>query len=416
MPVPQPPSQPASAPSVDERTLATAALVLEITTAAAGELDLDAILHAALDRLHAVVSFTGGSIALVDGDDLVIRAATGPFQEEALGQRLARGPSRSWMVVETLGSVRVDNVEAAGLRMTGPEASTAVRSWLAVPIERRGIGIGLLEVDSTTPGAFSEADQVLVATVGRALAGPVDLAARYAAEQRATQLRDAFTGVVSHELRTPITTIYGMSQVLRQRHQTMAPETLRQAIVAIEDEADRLRRLAEDLLVLSRAEGGRLSLAQDPLVLGHIIRRTLKGESARWPSHRFESHLAPHLPMVLGEDLHVGQVLQNLLSNAAKYSPAGSLVEVTAVDEPDGATIRVLDEGSGLPPGDPTRLFDLFYRDPGAARQATGAGIGLFVCRQLVEGMGGRVWARPREPRGAEFGFWLPALREEDRD
>ena len=102
MPVPQPPSQPASAPSVDERTLATAALVLEITTAAAGERDLDAILHAALDRLHAVVSFTGGSIALVDGDDLVIRAATGPFQEEALGQRLARGPSRSWTVVETL--------------------------------------------------------------------------------------------------------------------------------------------------------------------------------------------------------------------------------------------------------------------------------------------------------------------------
>jgi len=160
MPVPQPPSQPASAPSVDERTLATAALVLEITTAAAGERELDAILHAALDRLHAVVSFTGGSIALVDGDDLVIRAATGPFQEEALGQRLARGPSRSWTVVETLGSVRVDDVGAAGLRMTGPKASTAVRSWLAVPIERRGIGIGLLEVDSTTPGAFSEADQV----------------------------------------------------------------------------------------------------------------------------------------------------------------------------------------------------------------------------------------------------------------
>jgi len=109
-------------------------------------------------------------------------------------------------------------------------------------------------------------------------------------------------------------------------------------------------------------------------------------------------------------------VLQNLLSNAAKYSPAGSLVEVTAVDEPDGATIRVLDEGPGLPPGDPARLFDLFYRDPGAARQTTGAGIGLFVCRQLVEGMGGRVWARPRQPRGAEFGFWLPALREEDID
>ena len=401
-------------PSAAARTLATAELVLEIATAAGGERDLDAILRAALDRLRGVVPFTGGSIALVDGDDLVIRAATGRFEKEAMGQRLARGPSRSWGVVETREPVRIDDLHATGTRITGPEASKAVHSWLAVPIEWRGVGIGLLEVDSTAVGAFTAEDQALVATIGRALAGPIDLAARYAAEQRATALRDAFTGVISHELRTPITTIYGMSQVLRQRSETMDPDTRQQAIADIEEEADRLRRLAEDLLVLSRAEGGRLVLARDPLVIRHVVRQAVESEGRRWPDHRFSADVPLDLPLVLGEELHVGQVLQNLLSNAAKYSKAGSAIEVRAISDDGGVTITVLDEGEGLPGESTDQLFELFYRAPEAARRASGAGIGLFVCLQLVEAMGGRIWARPREGRGAEFGFWLPALGEDE--
>ena len=397
-----------------DRTLATAELVLEIATAAAGERELDAILRAALDRLHGVVAFTGGSIALVDGDDLIIRAATGPFELEAIGQRLARGGSLSWRVVDSLEPVLVDDLRATSIRMTGEEAAKAMRSWLAVPIEWRGAGIGLLEVDSTSAAAFTEEDQVLVATIGRALAGPIHLSARYAAEQRASALREAFTGVISHELRTPITTIYGMSQVLRQRHDTMDPETRRQSIVDIEEEADRLRRLAEDLLVLSRAEGGRLALARDPLVIRHVIRQAVESEAKRWPDRHFSADVPLDLPLVLGEELHVGQVLQNLLGNAAKYGDPGSTVEVLARAADDGVTTRVLDDGEGLSAESSDQLFELFYRAPEAARRASGAGIGLFVCRQLVEGMGGRIWARPRDGKGAEFGFWLPALGEDE--
>ena len=112
----------------DGRTLATARLVLDITTAAAGERELGAILHAALDRLRGVVAFTGGSIAVVDGDDLVIRAAVGPYEQEAIGQRLARGPSQSWRVIDSLESVRIDDLEAAGRKITGAQASGAVKS------------------------------------------------------------------------------------------------------------------------------------------------------------------------------------------------------------------------------------------------------------------------------------------------
>src|SRR5579859_1221892 len=168
---PEPAAGPAGA---SDRAKATAELVLEIATAAAGERELEAILRVALDRLRDVVAFTGGSIAVVDGDDLVIRAAVGPFEAEALGQRLPRGHGRSWQVVSTLEPVCIDDMQAEGVRATGARAGVEMRSWIAVPISRRGEGIGLLEVDSTLPRAFAIADVELVATVGRALAGPID--------------------------------------------------------------------------------------------------------------------------------------------------------------------------------------------------------------------------------------------------
>jgi signal transduction histidine kinase len=271
-------------------------------------------------------------------------------------------------------------------------------------------------VDSVEPRAFFAEEERLLATIARALAGPIDLAARYAEEERARVLRDAFVGIVSHELRTPITTIYGMSRVLAQRHTTMEPAALAQALDDIEAEADRLRRLTEDLLVLSRAEGGGLVLAQDPLLISHVLRRAVDGEGARWPGHRFELEVAAALPLVLGEDTYLEQVVRNLLGNAAKYSPAGTTVATTASTEDGGVVVRVVDQGPGLGDTPPERLFDLFYRAPDAMRQASGAGIGLFVSRELVASMGGRIWARTAPSGGAEFGFWLPALADEAED
>jgi K+-sensing histidine kinase KdpD len=390
------------------RSSATAQLVLDIATTAAGERELDQILLETLDRLGTVVPLTGGSIALVEGDQLVVRAAVGPFSVEALGQRLTRGPSRSWRVVETLDPYLSGDLRAGGIKVTGPQAAKAVRSWLGVPIVRRGQGIGLLEIDSLEPNAFDNADIQLLSTVVQALSGPIELASHYADERRATALRDAFIGVISHELRTPITTIYGLTKMLRQRLDTLAPEIRRQAIEDVEAEADRLYRLVEDLLVLSRAERGRVEIADEPLLLEKVVRHAVGAEAARWPTREFRLEVEPALPLVLGEATYVDQVARNLLSNAAKYSPAGSTVRVIVATEDDRVTVRVLDAGMGLGAEDSERLFELFYRSGTAARKAAGAGIGLFVCRQLIEAMGGTVWGRGRPEGGAEFGFALP--------
>ena len=244
-----------------------------------------------------------------------------------------------------------------------------------------------------------------------------DLALRYDEEQRNREFRDAFIGVVSHELRTPITTIFGMSHVLRQHHATMAPDVMEERLGDIEAESDRLRRLTEDLLVLSRAEAGRLVLAADPIVMAQIVRTAVESERKRSPEHTFRSDAGRGLPLVLGEDLYVEQVIRNFLSNAAKYSPPGSTIHVVAAEEDGGVAVRVSDSGLGISEEDGPRLFELFYRAAGAIQHTGGAGIGLFVCRQLVLAMGGRIWARRASApaTGAEFGFWLPgAIEDED--
>ena len=391
------------------RTAATVQIVLDIAAAAAGERDLDQILHETLDRLSAVVPLTGGSIALVEGDQLVVRAAIGPFAGEALGQRVTRGSSRSWRVVDTLEPFVVGDIQAAGLQPTGPEAATRMRSWLAVPLVRRGTGIGLLEIDSTQRNAFDGADVELLATVARALGGSIELAMRYAEERHANALREAFIGVISHELRTPITTIYGLSKMLRHRREALAPDVQGQAIEDIEAEADRLFRLVEDLLVLSRAERGRVDIAREPILLGHVLRRSTEAESARWPTRRFTLDVHPGLPPVLGEETYVEQVVRNLLTNAAKYSSPDSTIAVVARAKDGEVVVRVLDEGVGITDEDVPHVFELFYRSPVVTRKAAGAGIGLFVSRELVEAMNGRMWAASRPEGGAEVGFALPA-------
>lgn len=242
----------------------------------------------------------------------------------------------------------------------------------------------------------------------------------HAAEIRRTdQFRDAFVGVLSHEIRTPITTILGMSHILRKQHVAMTPETRGQYLDDIGAESDRLRRLTDDLLVLSRAEGGQLAVASQPIVMKHLVAGAVASERARATGHVILLDAEQGLPIALGEDVYVEQVVRNFLGNAAKYSPPGTTIRVSITGGAGGIEVRVTDGGPGLPEGSPDQLFELFYRAKPAVASTSGAGIGLFVCRELITAMGGRIWARPGLAGvGAEFGFWLPAaaLHEADAD
>jgi K+-sensing histidine kinase KdpD len=234
-----------------------------------------------------------------------------------------------------------------------------------------------------------------------------------ASERRASELRDAFNSIISHELRTPITAIYGGAKLLARRDRQLDEATRQELIDDLETEADRLYRLVEDLLVLSRSEYGSLERHDDPVAMAHLVRRVIASEQARWPGARFELG-ASTSTTARGDETYVEQVLRNLLSNAAKYSPAGTTVEVVVDETSEGVRVRVLDAGVGFPPEEADRLFELYYRSPETALKAGGAGIGLFVCRALVEAMGGRIWAAPRPAGGAEFGFVLKRHEDEE--
>ncbi len=293
---------------------------------------------------------------------------------------------------------------------TEPADGPAAYQALVVRIRARS----RWEAELLSAARALETERAEGAELARNLAATAeDLRARHAADQRNNQFRDAFIGVISHELRTPITTIYGMSNVLRERVDTMSSDVVAERLADIAEESDRLRRLTEDLLVLSRAEGGQLVVALEPVIIGHLVRRAMESEAAHATEHTFHLEAEPGIPLVNGEDTYIGQVVRNLLGNAAKYSPSGTAVRITISAEDDGVAVRVIDEGPGFGDQTPEQLFEVFYRAPEAIREQAGAGIGLFVCRELIAAMHGRIWAYAAPPpaeHGAEFGFWLPSV------
>jgi two-component system sensor histidine kinase KdpD len=220
------------------------------------------------------------------------------------------------------------------------------------------------------------------------------------------RLREAFLGLLSHELRTPVTTIYAAANVLGRPGSTLEAETRQEILQDMIGESDRLYRLVEDLMVLARFDEG-IDLARDPNLLQHIIPAVIDNERGRWPQVRFALDRDPELPAVSGDETSIQQVLRNLLSNAAKYSPPGSTIVVHVQGDVDGVRVRVLDEGPGIQAAEAEDLFDPFYRSPETAAMASGAGIGLYVSRRLVDAMGGRIWALRRPSGGSEFSFWL---------
>jgi two-component system sensor histidine kinase KdpD len=226
------------------------------------------------------------------------------------------------------------------------------------------------------------------------------------------QARDAFIGVLSHELRTPVTTIYAGSELLA-RGETKLDEAARVGIFKdIHAEAERLHRLVEDVVALTRFGEGALEIGNEPVLLQRVLPAVVRSEQGRWPTGRLELELPYDLPPVGGEATYVEQVVRNLLANAMKYSGSDAVVRILVEVAPSGAEVqvRVLDAGPGFPEADAERLFELYYRSPSVSRKVSGSGVGLFVCARLIDAMGGSVWAVNHEGAGAEFGFALRVI------
>lgn len=230
-------------------------------------------------------------------------------------------------------------------------------------------------------------------------------------EEEAETARERFLEILSHELRTPVTAIYGGAKVVARPD--LAAARRNELIADIGDEADRLYRLIENLIVLARAERGSDRIALEPVHLERITERVLGTVAAHWPDAEFRLATNGSTQAVEGDETHVEQLLSNLLTNAAKYARTGGGIDVQVEHLPSESIVRILDRGPGIRPDELGRLFEIDYRSPLTEGLAQGSGIGLFVARWLVDSMGGRIWAALRAGGGCEFGFALRAVDHE---
>jgi two-component system, OmpR family, sensor histidine kinase KdpD len=229
-------------------------------------------------------------------------------------------------------------------------------------------------------------------------------------ERGEDSLREAWANALSHELRTPITSIYGGTQLLL-RHAVSGPVQV--AIIGdIAAEAEHLHRLVEDLLAIVRLPSGSRVRDPRPVLLHHVASQAARDEQRASDGRRVVIDVAPDVPAVRGDAEYLRHLLRNLISNAVRYSPEESLVEVRVTRAGDRVRVEILDRGQGFPAGSGEDAFRLFHQNPQTAERLPGAGIGLFVARALVEAHGGRIWVGDRPGGGSEVGFEIPIDRE----
>ncbi len=224
-------------------------------------------------------------------------------------------------------------------------------------------------------------------------------------------LRAALLSSVSHDLRTPLASIKAAASSLLQRDVSWDEENRTGFALTIEREADRLNRLVENLLDMSRIEGGALKPEKEWYPVDELIHDVVLQLQPQLQQREVQTALPADLPPVQLDYLQMSQVLTNLIENALRYTPAGTPIEVSAEASANQLLISVADHGPGIPPADLERIFDKFYRVRREARSGgrpQGTGLGLAVCRGLVEAHGGRIWAENRPGGGAVFRFTLP--------
>jgi len=344
----------------------------------------------ALERHARVLEHVDDGVFLVDGEGLVqhwnpaASAITGLFAEDVLG-RPAADVLPSWAELEPLVPV--------GER-PGPGGGAAAKT---LPLELDGMELWL-------------------SVSGVQLEGGVVYAFRNVTQERALEeLKGDFVATISHELRTPLAAVYGAAQTLRRDDLEIDAATTQRLLEIITSECERLTRIAGDVLLANTLDSGRLMLDPQEVEIGSVAREVVEGMRTFFLDRGdIEIELAgdDRLTQVVADENRLRQVLNNLIENAVKYSPDGGRVQVEIEPLAGCVRIAVRDEGIGIPTGEEQRVFGKFYRvDPHLSRGVGGSGLGLYISRELVRRMQGRIWLTANEGPGSTFYVDLPLAR-----
>jgi len=336
----------------------------------------------------------------LDGEELERQACDAVVtSEKALAMRACESEEPLW--------VELDGHDAQELP-AGPTARAAgLRGALALAITCGPEGLGVLEFyDRRAAPPAREVQDALQAVAGLV----AEVLERRRAEADAERLKDEFFALVSHELRTPLTSIIGYLDLLLEGEAGEISDRQRRFLGVIERNARRLLRLVGDLLFAAQVEAGTLSLAHEPVDLEAVVCEAV--EAGRPRAEQANVALAAEtepVPELQGDSERLGQVLDNLISNALKFTPAGGSVTVGLHRRNGAAVVSVADTGIGIPPAEQVRLFERFYRTSSATeRSIPGIGLGLSISRAIALGHGGAISVQSEEGRGTTFTVELP--------
>ena len=225
--------------------------------------------------------------------------------------------------------------------------------------------------------------------------------------READELKSTFVSIVSHELKTPVALIKGYVSTLRRDDARWDPNVVEESLKVIEEEADHLGELIEDLLDASRLQANSMSLKKTEVFLPELAGNLVNRFRTQSEKHILVTDFPPDFPVVIADEKRIEQVLSNLLSNAIKYSPGGE-VRLEGHLSNRYAVICVQDQGEGIPAEDLPHVFDRFYRAPDQARKTKGAGLGLYLAKAIVEAHGGKIWVDSGLETGTRLCFSIP--------
>jgi two-component system, OmpR family, sensor histidine kinase KdpD len=385
-------------------------LLYDVSHAALSTPRISRVYAVALYRLNDTLGLTGSRLYLKDGSGLRQEAASGSLSEsedEALWLRQTMEDGRPLAVwIQQGNNVRIETELNPDTQFDEP-----CEVYLPLRIESRVEGV-LVVGPTKERTALSAEDRQLLEAFANQLAVAVErqnLAeqqARARALEESDRLKTALISSVSHELKTPLAAIKASVTALLADEHNMLAGVRRELTDAINRETDRLTRLVGNLLDMSRLEAGAVRPQLEWVSIADVISDVLDRMEPIMPGRRVAMELPDELPPTPLDFVQTSQVLTNLLENAARYSPPGASITVSAEVVREQLRVTVFNEGSHIPPADLDRLFDKFFR---LTSVSGGVGLGLSIARGIVEAHNGRIWAENVGQRGVAFSFTIPS-------
>jgi signal transduction histidine kinase len=374
--------------------------VQAVTDAALAHLDLDQLFAVLLPRIRDILRADTCAVLLVDehADELIARAAVGIEEEVEQGVRIPIGGGFAGRIAAERRPVILDDVDHAHV-LNPILREKGIKSLLGVPLLLGNEPLGVLHVGTLTHRRFTRNDVELLRLVADRLAIAIERARLHEQTVQLDQLKASFIAVASHELRTPATSVYGVLATLAAHGDELSPEVRNELIRVGAEQGERLKRLLEDLLDLSRLDSHGIKVDPKPTAIDAALRAIASASVP--PEVTVDVDVPPALAAV-ADQLVLDRVVSNLLINAARYG--AEPITLTAESRDSHLRIVVEDGGAGVPDDVRSRLFERFARSESTA---LGSGLGLAIARQYARAHGGDLVYDPQD-RGARFELILP--------